>query len=58
MKKNTEKETSSISVDAVTGEYTMQIPEWILNEFGWYEDTVLNLKVEGNEIVVSEYKGD
>ena len=58
MKKNRENETTSISVDPVTGDYLMVLPEWILNEFGWYEDTVLDLKVEGNEIVISEYSGD
>ena len=28
---------TTVEVDPVTGEYVLQVPEWIISEFGWYE---------------------
>ena len=36
------------------GEYYITIPEWMMNELSWYEDTEVEFKLEGNEIVISE----
>jgi hypothetical protein len=44
----------SIQVDPISGEYFIVIPESFINEFSWYEDTEISLKIEGNEIILSE----
>ena len=31
--------TYPIAVDPITNEYKITVPEWIVNEFDWYEDT-------------------
>lgn len=47
---------TTVEVDPITGEYYVTIPEWILNEYGWYEGTMVNIEVEGNCIVITEVK--
>jgi hypothetical protein len=54
MKKNSGENFQPLQVDPITGEYYVIIPEWIANELSWYEDTEVNFKLEGNEIVLSE----
>ena len=54
MKKNSAENFGAIKVDTVTGEYYINIPEWIINEQGWYEDTEINMVLDGNEILLSE----
>jgi hypothetical protein len=54
MKKNSGDNLRSVQVDPITGEYYVIIPEWIVNELSWYEDTEVNFKLEGNEIILSE----
>jgi hypothetical protein len=56
MKKKFENNIENLSVDPITGEYYVIIPEWIVNDLSWYEDTKINLTIEGNEIILSEYK--
>lgn len=56
MKKNLEENRQLLQVDPVSGEYYVVIPEWIVNEFSWYEDTEIKLKVDGDELVLSEDK--
>ena len=58
MQKNPEENFTTVEVDTVTGEYYINLPEWILNDFGWYEGTQINMEVEGDCIVISEVKGD
>ena len=55
MKKNSGEEIQSIQVDPISGEYYIVIPEWIANELSWYEDTEIQLNVEGDEVVLSEH---
>jgi hypothetical protein len=55
MKKNSGEEIQSIQVDPISGEYYIVIPEWIANELSWYEDTEIQLSVEGDEVVLSEH---
>ena len=43
-----------VQVDPITGEYYITIPEWMMNELSWYEDTEVEFKLEGDEIVISE----
>jgi hypothetical protein len=54
MKKNSGDIFESIQVDPITGEYFMIIPEQIINELSWYEDTEIRLSIEGNEVILSE----
>ena len=54
MKKNSDN-IKPISVDPLTGEYYVVIPEWIANELSWYEDTEIKFNLEGNEVILSEH---
>jgi len=56
MKKNLEENRQLLQVDPVSGEYYVVIPECIVNEFAWYEDTEITLKVDGDELILSENK--
>ena len=56
MKKNPEENFTTVEVDAITGEYYINIPEWVLSEFEWYEGTVVNMEVDGEAIIISEVK--
>jgi hypothetical protein len=48
----------SLQVDPITGQYYLIIPESIINELSWYEDTEISFKLEGNEIVLFEREND
>jgi len=54
MRKNFSELKSAIEVDPVTGEYYIRIPECVINDQGWFEDTVLGWEVEGDEIIITE----
>jgi len=54
MQKNSGGYITSIEVDTVTGEYRAIIPEWIINEMGWYEDTNLNWKIDDDDVIITE----
>lgn len=54
MKKNSEEIFESLQVDPITGQYYLIVPELIINELSWYEDTEISFKVEGDEIILSE----
>lgn len=54
MKKNFGEIFESLQIDPITGEYFLTIPESIVNELSWYEDTEISFKLEGNEVVLSE----
>lgn len=54
MKKKSGENFKALQVDPITGEYYLPIPEWIINELSWYEDTEISFNLEGNEIVISE----
>ncbi|NBW41495.1 AbrB/MazE/SpoVT family DNA-binding domain-containing protein [bacterium] len=56
MKKNPEKNFTVVEVDPITGDYFVKIPEWMMTELGWYEDTEVKVILEGNEIVITERK--
>jgi len=58
MQKNPEENFTTVEVDPVTGEYYVTIPEWILNEYGWYEGTEVNMEVEGDCIIITDIKKD
>ena len=46
MKKNFEDIFSTIEIDPVTDRYHINIPEEVMNEFGWYEDVVLKWNID------------
>jgi hypothetical protein len=54
MKKNSGDIFESLQVDPITGEYYLVIPEEIVNELSWYEDTEIKFLIEGDEIILSE----
>ncbi len=54
MQKNSPDDFTTIECDPVTGEYKTVIPEWIINDEGWYEGTELHFQNEGGEITVKE----
>jgi len=56
MQKNSGKNFSTVEVDPVTGDYIIIIPEFMINDLGWYEDTELECIVEGDEIILSEIR--
>ena len=54
MQKNRAENFTTIEIDQVTGEHYVIIPEWILDEQGWYEGTEVNIEVENNCIVITD----
>lgn len=54
MKKNSGDIFESIEVDPITGSYYIKIPEQIMNDLSWYEDTQISFNLEGNEVILSE----
>ena len=43
-----------IGVDPITNEYKITVPEWIVNEFDWYEDTELVWVVNNEGIHIQQ----
>jgi len=58
MQKNPGENFTTVEVDPITGEYYINIPEWVLNEFEWYEGTVVNMEVDGDSILITEVSSD
>ncbi len=56
MQKNIPTEKRPIEVDTVSGEYFIKIPEWVVNDQNWYEDTQLTFKTDGDELIIKESK--
>ena len=54
MQKNSPENFSPLEVDSVTGEFYVKIPEWVINDMNWYEDTEINFKVDGKEVIITE----
>jgi hypothetical protein len=54
MKKNSGEIFESLKVDPISGDYYITIPEQIVNELSWYEDTEIRMIIEGEEIILSE----
>tara|TARA_R100001443_G_scaffold296_1_gene1181 strand:+ start:372 stop:692 length:321 start_codon:yes stop_codon:yes gene_type:complete len=54
MQKNSGEIFTSIEVDTVTGEYYTVIPEAIVNELGWFEETPLKWSMDGKEAIITE----
>lgn len=58
MRKKSGENIELIQVDSVTGEYYITIPEWMMNELSWYEDTEIEINLEGKDIVLSEHENE
>lgn len=58
MKKNSEEFSEPLQVDPISGEYYLIIPEWMVNELSWYEDTEISLNLDGDEILLREKTND
>lgn len=56
MKKNHDKIFRRIEIDPVSGEYFIQIPESLMNELEWYEDTEIEFVLEGSDLILSEVR--
>ena len=54
MQKNFGKNLSNVESDPITGNYHIVIPEWIINEFEWYDGTEVNIEIDGQSIFISE----
>jgi len=54
MRKNSGEIFRPLQVDPISGEYYLVIPEEIVNDLDWYEDTEIKLETSGTEIVLSE----
>ncbi len=57
MRKKSGEEKRPIEVDTITGEYSIKLPEWMVNELSWYEDTEITFNLEGSELILSETEG-
>ena len=53
MKKYTDSKVP-INIDPISNEYKITIPEWVVNEFDWYEDTELVWVVDDQGIHIQE----
>lgn len=58
MKKNSGKNFQPLQVDPISGEYYVIIPEWAVNELSWYEDTEIEINVEGSDLILTEKEID
>ena len=54
MRKNPDELKTTIEIDPVTGEYYTIIPEWIMNDQGWYEGSNLQFNIDADDIILSE----
>lgn len=54
MKKNSEEIFEFIQIDPINGQYFLVIPEQIINELSWYEDTEIKFLLDGEEVILSE----
>ena len=54
MKKNPAEIFTTIETDPTTGEYYTIIPEWIMNDMNWYEETKLNWNIDTEEVIIKE----
>jgi hypothetical protein len=56
MKKKFGENIETVQVDPITGEYYITIPEWMVNELSWYEDTEISINLDGKDIILTEHE--
>ena len=54
MQKKFDHENTTVEIDPLSGEYYTVIPEWVINDQGWYEGTNLQFDVDADEILITE----
>tara|TARA_Y100001951_G_C11233867_1_gene236249 strand:- start:294 stop:491 length:198 start_codon:yes stop_codon:yes gene_type:complete len=54
MKKISDNIFGTIEIDPVTSEYKIIVPESIINEMGWYEETVVQWSIEDKDVIIRE----
>ena len=54
MQKNSKEIFEHVQVDPITGKYFIFLPEQIMNEFEWYEDTEIRMSMDGEDLILSE----
>ena len=54
MKKNSGDIFESIEIDPISGQYFINIPEQVMNELEWYEDTKIKFSIEAGEVILTE----
>ena len=56
MKHDSKSQIQPITIDPLTGEDKLTIPEWMMNESGWYEGMNLNwfIDIDGIHILEEE----
>jgi hypothetical protein len=58
MEKNSGDIFEPIEVDPISGDYFIKIPEQIMNELSWYEDTEICFTLDGDEVILSDREND
>jgi bifunctional DNA-binding transcriptional regulator/antitoxin component of YhaV-PrlF toxin-antitoxin module len=58
MQKNPDKNFVTVEVDPATDDYYVTIPEWIINDLGWYEGTEVEWVIDGDELILKEVVND
>jgi hypothetical protein len=54
MQKNSEEIFEPVQVDPISGKYFIFLPEQIMNELDWYEDTEIRMSTDGDDLILSE----
>ena len=52
--KKFDKFKTPIRVDPVTDEYIIAVPESYVNHFNWYEETEVNISIDGDGLYIEE----
>ena len=52
MEKNRAENFSTVEIDPVTHEYMILLPEYLVNDMGWYDGTCLSASPDGNDLVI------
>ena len=58
MKKNSAENFQFIQVDPISGDYYITLPEWMMNELSWYEDTKISINLDGSDLILTEKNED
>ena len=53
-----ESQIQLITIDPLTGEYKLTIPEWMMNEYDWYEGMNLEWFIDIDGIHILEEKNE
>ena len=54
MKKISDNIFGTIEIDPVTDEYKITVPESIINEMGWYEETVIQWSIDDKDVIIND----